>query len=411
MGRRKSRLPSRTPKEWGIRAAIGAIALVLAYFAVTHSLAQVLRTKAPERAYAMAPYDGRITAYFSGEMSGPEATTEQRAKSDKLALLALQQDATAVAAVATLGLNAHIRGELASARRYFAYSNKISRRDLRTRLWLIEDAVAREDVAGALRNYDIALRTSRAAPDLLYPVLASAINDVSIRTELVKVFANEPKWGVHFLNYLATQGDDPAAVAQLYIELDRAGLAISDFAKSGIINKLIDEENYLIAWTYYSETRNIKERDRVRDPNFKSTLANPSQFDWMPMGSEAGISTVIRGEASGGGFDFSAPSSVGGPLLQQLQMLLPGTYLLEGRSIGIDQDIRSLPYWSLTCIDGRELGRVVVANSRESSRGFSGRFIVPADCPTQRLRFVAQSSSAIGGQSGKIEEVRIGTVP
>lgn len=91
-------------------------------------------------------------------MSGLE--TARRREADRLARLALRQDPTAVAALATLGLNAQIRGDTNSARRYFAYSDKLSRRSLTTRLWAIEDAVARDDIPAALRNYDVALRTS-----------------------------------------------------------------------------------------------------------------------------------------------------------------------------------------------------------------------------------------------------------
>lgn len=407
MGRRKSELASRKLKEWGVRAAIAAIALVLAYFAVTHSLAQVLRTKAPERAYAMSSYDGRIAAYLSGKLSGPNATKEQRAEADRLARQALRQDATAVAAVATLGLNAQMRGELSIARSYFAYSDRLSRRDLRTRLWMIEDAVAREDLSGALHNYDIALRTSRAAPELLYPILASAISDEAIRAELVKTLSDAPDWSGHFLNYLAVEGDDPVSVARLYAELTKAGVVVAEFAQAGVVDKLIEQGDYSAAWEYYAGIRNITDRRSIRDPSFTKTLSYPSQYDWTPMGGSSGISTLIQPTYSGGFFEFSAPAAVGGVLLQQLQMLMPGTYAIEGRSSGIDQETSDLPYWILTCVDGRELGRAIVENSLETRGTFSGRIAVPTDCPAQRLRFVARSSNAIGGQSGRIEEVRI----
>lgn len=407
MRRRKSDFASRKPREWGIRAAIAALALVLAYFAVAHSLAQVLRTKAPERAYAMSSYDGRITAYLSGKLSGPEATTEQRQKADQLARRALMQDATAVAAVATLGLNAQMRGELATARRYFAYSDKLSRRDLRTRLLMIEDAVAREDIPGALRNYDIALRTSRAAPDLLFPVLASAIGDTAIRQETIDILSDKPEWSDHFLNYVASQGNDPASASQLFIELEGSGVTVSSFAQAGITNKLIEQGEFNAAWTHYARTRRIKDRRTLRDPGFTQALTYPSQFDWTPLGGDSGISATIQPASAGGFFEYSAPATVGGPLLQQLLMLTPGDYLLEGRSVEIDQQTPDLPYWSLICVDGRELGRVVVTNSAEAAGRFGGRLAVPADCRAQHLRLIARSSNAIGGQSGRIDEVRL----
>lgn len=406
MARRQSRLPRRSPKEWSVRIALALLAVVLGYFAVTHSLAQVLRTKAPEQAHRLAPYDGRITAYLSAKMSGPGATAEERAESDRLARLALQQDPTAVAAVATLGINAQLRGDTKAARRYFEYSDKLSRRDLRTRLWFIENAVAREDIPEALRHYDIALRTSRAAPDLLYPVLGSAISDATIRTELAKTLAAKPAWTEGFIGYVAGNGD-AVSVARLFQDLHRANVVIPDPAQASVIGRLVAEENYSAAWSYYASVRPNADRRRSRDASFTANLTAPSPFDWAPLGGDAGISTVIQSGSQDGIFDFSAPAAVGGPLLQQLQLLPTGDYVIEGRTIDLDQAETARPYWVLICTNGRELGRVEVPNSSENGGVFRGRFTVNAGCPAQYLRLVARPSNAIGGLSGQIDEVQL----
>ncbi|MBM3929379.1 MAG: hypothetical protein FJ335_13135, partial [Sphingomonadales bacterium] len=147
-------LARRSPKEWAVRLALAAAAAVLGYYSITFSIAQVVVTRDPALAYALAPYDGRITAAYATSLAGDDATLEDRARADVLAKRALQQDPTAVAAVATLGVNADIRGDKAAARRYFAYAQKLSRRDLRTQLFMIEDAVQRGDIPEALRQYD-----------------------------------------------------------------------------------------------------------------------------------------------------------------------------------------------------------------------------------------------------------------
>lgn len=389
-----------------MRIALALLALVLGYFAVTHSLAQVLRTKAPEQAYRLAPYDGRITAYLSAKMSGPGATAEERAESDRLARLALRQDPTAVAAVATLGINAQLRGDTEAARRYFEYSDKLSRRDLRTRLWFIEDAVAREDIPEALRHYDIALRASRRAPDLLYPVLGAAISDATIRTELVKTLAAKPAWTESFIGYAAGNGDT-VSVARLFQDLRRANVVIPDPARASVIGRLVTEENYAAAWSYYSSVRPNADRRRSRDASFTTNLTAPSPFDWVPLGGDTGISTVLQSGNQDGIFDFSAPATVGGPLLQQLQLLPTGDYVVEGRAIDLDQAETALPYWVLICADGRELGRVDVPNSSANGGAFRGQFTVSGGCPAQYLRLVARPSNAIGGLSGQIDEVQL----
>src|SRR3546814_17422634 len=76
-----------------------------------------------------------------------------------------------------------MHGDRAGGERLLAYSQTLSRRDLRTQLMAIELAVARDDIPSALRHYDIALRTKKNAPDLLFPVLTSALTNPTIRTE------------------------------------------------------------------------------------------------------------------------------------------------------------------------------------------------------------------------------------
>src|SRR3546814_6235165 len=77
----------------------------------------------------------------------------------------------------------------------------------------IELAVAQGDISGALRHYDIALRTKKNAPELLFPVLTSALPDPAIRTELVKTLGGQPKWAAGFIHHAARSEVDPEASA------------------------------------------------------------------------------------------------------------------------------------------------------------------------------------------------------
>ncbi|WP_204315539.1 hypothetical protein, partial [Stenotrophomonas maltophilia] len=80
-------------------------------------------------------------------------------------------------------------------------------------------------------------------------------------------------------------------------------------------------------------------------------LEQASQLDWVAASSETGLSASIQRDGQGAVFDFFAPASLGGALLQQIQFLPPGHYMLSGRSSGINQPVESQPYWILTCTD------------------------------------------------------------
>lgn len=406
---RRSRPTRRSVTEWTVRCILAAATLGMGWVSVANTLGYSLHRADPERAHALAPRDGRITAQLARELASAEANSVDRLRADLLARQALRQDPTAVAAIATLGLNAQVRGDTAGARRSFTYAERLSRRDLQTQLWAIEDAVGRGDIPGALRHYDIALRTSRNAPDLLFPVLGSAITESSVRDSLIKRLAAKPIWGTDFVAYVAGNSPYPSATASLFLALRKSSVPVPEQADTKLIVELVARNELELAWSYYSRIRVGVDRRRSRDPRFTADLSFPSPFDWVPI-NDAGTSASIQRSDEAGQFDFSAPASVGGPLLQQLQLLPPGNYRIDGHSIGIDQPPAAVPYWTLTCPSGRELGRVAVPNSNEAGGAFAGRFSVPSDCTVQTLTLIARPSNALGGLSGQIDRVQLSPV-
>lgn len=392
--------------EWTVRGLLAALALIAGYISVTRTLAFSLRTSDARRAHALAPGDGRITAMLARQTVGADAAVGDRLRADRLARVAVLQDPTVVLAVATLGLDAQLEGDVRRGRRLFTYAQVLSRRDLPTQIWAIEDAVGRGDVKGALTHYDIAMRVSRTAPDLLFPVLASAIADPAIQAALIRTLAARPPWGEAFLTYVSIKGPDPRATARLLSGVRRFGLPVSQVVSAEIINLLIFNGFLNDAWSYYASVRPGADRRRSRDPGFGADLSSPSPLDWTPI-NDAGVVTSIQHSDTGGIFDFAAPASIGGPLLRQVQLLPPGVYRFQGHSIAIDQADGSLPYWTLSCPDGRELGRVIVPTSVRANGRFEGSFNVPTDCPIQTLTLVARPTDTVSGLSGQIDQAQL----
>lgn len=403
---RQRGLLRRSTAEWVVRALLAVLAAITGYIEVTRTLAYTLRKGNIELAHALAPSDGRITGLLAQTLIQNNPTAAGRARVDRLARTALRQDPTIVPAVFSLGLSAQVRGDIKHARRLFTYSNVLSRRDINTQLWAIEDAVRRSDVDGALLHYDISLRTSRTAADLLFPILAAAINDPEIRMSLTRTLATRPAWRDAFVIFAAVKGPDPRATARLFIDLRHAGIPVSGTASGEIVNLLVFRGFLNDAWAYYSTVHPSADRRRSRDPKFADGGASTSPFDWNPI-NDGGINSSIQRAEKGGIFDFSVPASIGGPMLQQRQILPPGKYRLDGHSIGIDQPDESRPYWVLTCSTDRELGRVALSNSTEAHGTFRGSFSVPEGCPVQTLTLVARPSDKVSGVAGQIDRVQL----
>ncbi len=404
--RRRRSLMKRTPTEWVVRSGLALVAAALGYASVVHSLAYVSEARDPARAHALASGDGRITAALAAKSFGEKPDGDIHSSSARLARLALRQDPTAVDAVATLGFQAQLRGDTKQARRLFVYAEGLSRRNLSSQLWIIENAVASGDVSSALLHYDIALRTSNRAPDLLFPVLGTAIAEPDVRRYLAIILRKNPIWANDFVGFVAAGGVESKAVVQLFASLHGTGVNVSPEASSFIINRLISDNAIIDAWRYYALIRGRVDRRMSRDPRFLSNLSTPSVFDWVTT-NDASIVTSIQHGQQGGFFDFTVPSGTGGLILQQRQLLPPGAYRLEGRSSGIEQADHSLPYWALTCSNGIELARVIVPRSTENAGRFVGSFNVPTNCQMQTLALFARSSDTVSGATGQINSIRL----
>jgi len=396
----------RSPREWGVRLILAGVVGWIGYFSVMQSVALVLPDSRIEEAHALAPNNGRIAGRLSQTLYRPDASEADRTHAVAIAREALRYDPTAVEAVATLAADALTRGDKAEGERLLAYSQTLSRRDLRTQLMAIELAVARDDISGALNHYDIALRTKKNAPELLFPVLTSALTDSAIRAALIKTLANRPSWGIGFITYAARSDADPAASAVFFRALQAVHVPVPDASSVALLNRLLAARLFDEAWAYYAAARPGSDRRQSRDPAFTNTAEVRTVLDWTAVNG-IGVSTAILPESRNGLFDFTVSMGNGGTLLQQLQMLPPGDYVLEGRSVGIEQPVRSHPYWILRCHAGSEIGRVEVPNSSQAGGRFQGSIHVSADCPVQMLALVARSTDEINGVSGQIDRIVI----
>jgi hypothetical protein len=395
----------RSATEWSIRAALALLAAIAGYMCLVDTAAYWLRTGDPERAHRLAPGDGRITAALAASLVTANVTALNGHRAATLARAALQREPTAVAALSTLGLTAGVRGDLKAARGAFALAERLSRRDLQTQLWLIEDDVGRGNISGALMHYDTALRTSRNAPDLLFPVLATAIADPAVRRATAGILARRPAWGDSFVGYLAGNSTNPRAAAQLFLSLRQADVTVPQQASTLTINSLIARGLIDDAWAYYARIRAGADRRSARDPHFDPAIVAPSLLDWVPI-NDGGITTSIQRGDRGGVFGFDVPAGPGGPLLQQIQLLPAGAYRLTGRGNTNDQSGKTRPYWLLRCqASGRDIGRVDMGSAGEAR--FDGVFSVPADCPVQFLILMAQPADGASSMSGQIDEVRL----
>jgi hypothetical protein len=215
-------------------------------------------------------------------------------------------------------------------------------------------------------------------------------------------------WEEDFVNFRSRNARDPGDTVLFFqdAEVRNARLPIDDGDRVSLVNALAKAGRYQDAWNYYASFRHHADRRSSRDPDFAGPPTDAAVFDWQ-LADDPRIYAAFQKGAKGGMVDFTIPPSMGGIILRQLQVLPPGTYRLEGWATGIDQPKSSSPYWILTCLDGRGLGRVVLSASGEKGSRFAGRFVVPPGCPVQSIFLLARASNDINGVSGQIEAAQL----
>ena len=399
-------LAQRTGGEWLARGSAALVLAILGYLSTTSSLAQVVVRGDPSRAHALAPGDGVIMAQYAEQAFSLTPTDRKDSLPSSLSRRALIADPTATDALTVLGFQAQLSSNPDETDRIFSYSTRLSRRELRPRIWAIEQAVMKGDIAGALRNYDIALRTSKDAPGMLFPTLSAALSGPRIRAALLPILGSGPVWKEDFIAYAASSGIEPEGTIALLQDGSKYGLEPTESQRADLVNALVSRNKPQHAWAYYASFRPAVEQDRSRDPEFALEAPVRTVFDWRA-GSDTRLSAAILRQGKSGLLDFAVPPSVGGELVQQTQLLPAGTYRFTGRSVGIEQPEGSRPYWTLSCQDGQRVGNVTVPNSSQNDGKFSGVFVVPQGCKTQTLSLVARSTDDILGVSGQIEYAEI----
>ncbi|WP_375248558.1 hypothetical protein [Sphingomonas sp.] len=199
-------------------AVTGLTTIIVALLAMRDAAVQVTARQYPQLAVKLAPANATaITRIFDTAILGPEGLSQNNQRWAGAALQALRADPLngsglrLLAYVDDLEQNGSDR-----ARTLMLLSERASRRDLLAQIWLIEDAVRRGDIDGALQHYDRALSVRPASAGQLFPILVAATTEPAIRQALVPYLRANRPWVPSFLSVLVEKSPNPAAVAALF---------------------------------------------------------------------------------------------------------------------------------------------------------------------------------------------------
>ena len=288
------------------------------------------------------------------------------------------------------------------AARFAALSERLSRRDLLTQLFLIEQAVQANDVALALNHYDIALRTSDSAREILFPILATAISSDGIRQAVAGYVARRVDWAADFVRYVVQGGGPPSIqVARLLLE-PGAGNQGDLFRENGsfLIESLLGQGQFPLATQTFAHIPGARLAS-LRDAGFTSATTDPAfgPFSWSSSSSGSIAASFEAGAtADGRSLRLVANSGDRGTVLRRVLELPPGQYYLSERRSLLSGDPTSRATWQMRCLAVTDTQAFWVGPSERAD--YSATHVpgprVPEGCPVQEI--VLTASGGEGGQ-------------
>ena len=361
-------------------------AAVILVGTVSVTAAGVLRRLSPEWALRFMPFDARANAALANQV-----ITQNGARgletAQGLAVRALMRDPSAVDAAATLGIVASLqrRDDLADLR--FQFAERMSRRDLATQLWFIERMVRANNIAGALRHYDIALSTSPVARQQLVPILIAASSDPAIASTLRNLLHTTPVWRDYFVNRLTAEGPDPRAM--VYVTrgvLDPQVPSDREYLKT-MLTRLVQMRAFDSAWEAWRNVTRDPEAGvaGVRDGQFRIE-DGLAPFYWT-YAAEPGLIPERRPrEGAAAGFALYLPASDrDGEIARQLLRLSSGRHEIQADVGDVGADPRSRPHLLLRC--AAEAGATLLDQPFPSTPGrvatMEASVSIPPNCPFQ----------------------------
>ena len=192
-------LRAKPPMYWAKLVAWFSIVGYIAWLSFIHAVANITWQQNPDMALRFVPDHPLALSRKADELFAEKQDPATLAKVEAMAKQSLRGGALNPVAIRLLGYVADVRGDQKKARELMLLSQKVSRRDFGTQLWLIEDAVARGDKKQALYHYDIALRTTPSSFPILLPTLVGALDDPEVRSGLAPYVKAAPGWLPSFL--------------------------------------------------------------------------------------------------------------------------------------------------------------------------------------------------------------------
>lgn len=380
---------TRKPKA-GWATVLGVVAtLALSWGAASQAAGFVFQSKNPELALSLDA-DNPVALVRDAQMkiATGGAASEGRDAVLSAAQASIRELPLNAAAFRLYGLVQSANSDLAAVGRQVALADRLSRRDLGAQLFLIEDAVRRNDVASALRHYDTALRIKESSRAVLFPILTEAMREPLIRQRFLTYMASPPPWMEAFLRFAIANSSQPTSIAALAQEAGGfpEGAAFATRNKE-MLSVLVGAGDHREAIAFY---RSIKNADAavLQSAEFtdRTTDVAFTPISWQPFELEGIDALFLAGKDDTLELEARMESGYTGPVLRKLLALPRGQYRFSARHRSDGHQPFDTLRWQAVCT-GNAAGTLALDEGADFAPefGVGGVLRVGQDCPQQML--------------------------
>ena len=404
-----------TSKAFVRRLCILAVTPFILWHSVSLTAANVTREKTPEVALRLMPTDaGALAKRNDFNLLQDRNTGKWRVSADD-ARQSLVAEGLNPRAVRQLAFAAENEGNVSKAQSLAYQSEKMTRRDIGTQLWLANRLASREDIKGALRHIDLGLRATPESQALLFPMLIRALTTSDFQAEFARYISTSAPWLGSFINYAFSK---PADLDILSRSIVLAG-GLRSNAKNDVLNTQM--LNLLASGGHYSEIQPYYKARKNPDLSLLSDIAlKPSGIDPRngPLAWSANESVDIDAAivTTDDGKEYSIDLTIGPgkrrAAAQKILYLQPGTYQFSALHKFNADAADGAMNWEWACIAGSNPELLTTHIFRASdikggSAAQAAEVSIPASCAIQRLTLLAVAGGGVQDTAISVRQLRI----
>lgn len=380
------------------------VSVLLAGLALYNALTNILRSVNPVAAIALNA-DPEALAVVNDAMLDQLEMKDYSGSFRAASTQSLTGSVLNSRALRQMALMAKVDGDNRTYAKLLALSQSVSRRDQRTQILLMKDALLAQKMKEGLSHWDMVLRTTAGIRQTMYAQMTPLIIVPQVREILADFMKEKAIWSAEFFAFAAVTAQSPDDVAKL-------GLLTPELMKSPeykvgttiLVKRLVDLGSPSLAQDFFLATR-LADPGLTKSIEFtRASISGKSPPLTWEVFESGDLSTGFILAANGKyKLVSNAFSGTSGTIARKAVFLTPGTYEFRAKIDLSKAAERSVLNVALTCIDSKG-GRSATWNASLTNGITADQFSVPVGCAGQviELSYAAgerqqESEFSIGG--------------